>query len=375
LEHLFRIGSLAHSARHDHYLDIVRAAELEPEIVAPAPTAEMLPAAPAVDLLRLARDRMRDSLNADAILAATAAFWRLRPRIVHVRQNWAVYTIAALLCGVERVIIHIGLVPERESSLASEQAICDFAPSRHTFRLLGQHPAVQFVLNSQAGVSEYAAWLDLPRHKFRLLHNGFSPQEFPPPAPCRIALWRQKLKLPDNAFVIGSVMRLSAQKHPLLWLAVCAEVARRVPEAYFLLIGDGLMREELDHRIRRSGLSGRVHIHGRAKEELADLYGLMDVFLLTSRREGLPNGVVEAQSYGIPVVASDVAGTAEAIIPGETGFVVALDERDDYVARILEIHRNQDMSSNCHERAAGFVQEKFSMARFTDDLWRLYSGE
>ena len=101
----------------------------------------------------------------------------------------------------------------------------------------------------------------------------------------------------------------------------------------------------------------------------------MDVFLLTSRREGLPNGVVEAQSYGIPVVASDVAGTAEAIIPGETGFVVALDERDDYVARILEIHRNQDMSSNCHERAAGFVQEKFSMARFTDDLWRLYSGE
>jgi hypothetical protein len=74
LEHLFRIGSLAHSARHDHYLDIVRAAELEPEIVAPAPTAEMLPAAPAVDLLRLARDRMRDSLNADAILAATAAF-------------------------------------------------------------------------------------------------------------------------------------------------------------------------------------------------------------------------------------------------------------------------------------------------------------
>lgn len=364
--------SLSRMQRHDHYLRAVQEQGLEPELLDTVADPATLPPTAAMDLLRGLRGRLRDALQTDDVLAATAALWAAKPRVAHIRQNWGTYATAAILAGVPRILIHIGLVPERDNAMASEAASADLAATRGTLRLLGRHPAVEFVLNSRAGADEYAAWLDLPCSKLRLLHNVFEPSDFPVPSMSRRAYWRQRLRVPDGAFVVGFVGRLSAQKDPLLWLDICTEVARCLPKAWFLMVGDGVMRDEIEHRIALRGLADRVRIHGTAQDGLADLYGIMDVLLLTSRREGLPNAVLEAQWLGVPVVAKDVAGVREAVLDGRTGFVVGSAARDDYVSRILAIQSDPDWVRECRAQAPAFVRKGFGVTDFAEGLLQLY---
>lgn len=364
--------SLSSSFRHDHYLETVTAAGLPIELL-PDTAADLdLPDNPAIAMLSGSRGSMREALDADAILRAVAAIRRVNPRIVHVRQNWSMFTTAALLCGTPRILIHIGLVPEKESAATSERALVDYRAQRDTLRLLGEHPAVQFVLNSQVGVDEYADWLELPRHKFSLVYNSFDSTQFQQPTPGGSLFWRQQLGIPAAAPVIGSVMRLSAQKNPRLWLKVCREVAGRVPHAHFIIIGDGVMQEEVTHVLKRFQLEDRVHFYGSAKQELGELYGIMDVLLLTSRREGLPNCVVEAQFQGVPVVASDVAGTSEALLAGVTGYVVDADDVGGYVDRIIHVLENPVHRQKCQTEGCDFIRARFGIDRMVRDLMEIY---
>jgi len=103
-----------------------------------------------------------------------------------------------------------------------------------------------------------------------------------------------------------------------------------------MLIGDGPLRSTVEAAVRAAGLDGCCTLTGE-RDDVHELLGSADLFWLTSEWEGLPNGVIEALACGLPVVATDVGGTAELLRDGEQGFLIAPGDRAALVDRSARI--------------------------------------
>jgi glycosyltransferase involved in cell wall biosynthesis len=120
--------------------------------------------------------------------------------------------------------------------------------------------------------------------------------------------------------VVGTVARMTPQKDPQTWLAVAARLAAERPEARFVWVWGGEEEPEVRRRAGDLGLEGRLIFPGY-RADARHLLGAFDVFLLTSRFEGLPYTPIEALAAGTPVVATDVVGTRDVVRDGETGLL------------------------------------------------------
>jgi glycosyltransferase involved in cell wall biosynthesis len=120
----------------------------------------------------------------------------------------------------------------------------------------------------------------------------------------------QKLGIPANSLVLGNIGRLTEMKRPDILVNAFARLSGEFPTAHLLLVGDGPMMAELKSQAAALKLSGRAHFTGFQSNPEPYLR-LLDVFVLTSRMEGMPLAVLEAAASGIPVIASRVGGLAE----------------------------------------------------------------
>lgn len=132
---------------------------------------------------------------------------------------------------------------------------------------------------------------------------------------------RAALGIPAGVPVVGTVGRLSPQKAPLDWMQAAAVVAQAIPEARFVYVGDGPLRPQVESLVAELGLADRVILAG-LRRDVPDLLGILDVFALSSRWEGLPLVIPQAMAAGVPVVCTRVDGTEEAIADGVTGLLV-----------------------------------------------------
>lgn len=144
-----------------------------------------------------------------------------------------------------------------------------------------------------------------------LVPNGIDPELFRPRPRAEA---RRALGLAPDGRLVLVCGHLIARKDPLLALEVFARGARAEDRLVFL--GSGPLAAELDQGIRARGLAARVERRGEvAPEALAQWYAAADLLLLTSRREGRPNVVLEALASGRPVLATDAGGTGEVLGP------------------------------------------------------------
>jgi glycosyltransferase involved in cell wall biosynthesis len=165
------------------------------------------------------------------------------------------------------------------------------------------------VNNSLAGVISYAKWLDVPTDKIKIVYNGFLSNGINIRQRSETEACRRHLGISSDMQVVGAVMRFAAEKDPILWLETAAVIAAARPNICFVLAGYGELEEQLAPTIEGLGLGQRFILSGETKD-VGLIYGALDVFLLTSRFEGSPNVLIEAQAAGIPVVAPNVGGTA-----------------------------------------------------------------
>ncbi|BAZ68531.1 MAG: glycosyltransferase family 1 protein [Pelatocladus maniniholoensis HA4357-MV3] len=117
---------------------------------------------------------------------------------------------------------------------------------------------------------------------------------------------RVNFGIPTNAFVIGHVGRFHKQKNHQFLIEIFAELAKREPQAYLLLVGEGLLRPTIEQQVMQLGLGKQVIFVGRHSDVPKLMLGAMDVFLLPSLSEGLPMVGIEAQAAGLPLILSDV---------------------------------------------------------------------
>jgi len=282
-------------------------------------------------------------------------FRRHRPAVVHAWQDSTslMAVVAALLAGVPRIVLCCRSVHPDNPRRRLRRFM------REAYRAVLRHPSVVLSNNSRAGALDYAEWLDIDPGRIEVVYNGvdFGRLEGDDDA---VAAARRELAIPDDAPVLGSVFRMSEEKRPLLWLDTAAALLRRDARAHFVVCGDGPMRDEMVRHAAALGLSDRLHLPG-ARTDIGVWYRLMDVVMLTSRHEGLPNVLLEAQLLGIPVVAPDVGGMSEVVEQGVTGWTVKDADAESLAARVAQCLTDDAWRGHARVRGPAFVQQHFSI--------------
>jgi glycosyltransferase involved in cell wall biosynthesis len=205
-----------------------------------------------------------------------------------------------------------------------------------------------------------------------VIRNGV---EFPPARRSRAEM-RAVLGIPVAAPVIGNAGRLVPGKNHRRFVDVAHEVLKARPDAYFVLIGGGSLEGELRARIRKLGIERHVILTGE-RGDVPDLLGALDVFLLTSDREGLSNATMEAMAAGLPCVVTNAGGNRELVVHGETGFVCASGSVQELVQSLLRLLHDPGLrlklgASGRHRMATEFAPE--TMAGATQALYQSLLG-
>ncbi|MBA3942952.1 MAG: glycosyltransferase [Herpetosiphonaceae bacterium] len=117
---------------------------------------------------------------------------------------------------------------------------------------------------------------------------------------------RDELGLPPGAFVLGHVGSFSHPKNHAFLVDIAAEVAKREPAMFLLLVGDGALRPAIEQKVASLGLTDQVVFTGQRQDVPRLLRGAMDIFVMPSLYEGLPLVGIEAQAAGLPYILSDV---------------------------------------------------------------------
>lgn len=173
--------------------------------------------------------------------------------------------------------------------------------------------------------------------KILTIPNGLDPASLAEPGVSNdAATLRNELGIADEAMVATVVARLHPQKGHRDLIAAIPAVLKRVPNAVFLLVGDGELRDEIEGAIESQGLSRSVLLLG-ARNDVPKLLAISDLFVLPSLWEGMPNAVMEAMATGLAVVATRVDGIPEVVVDGETGVLVRAGQPAELAGAISEL--------------------------------------
>jgi glycosyltransferase involved in cell wall biosynthesis/tetratricopeptide (TPR) repeat protein len=300
------------------------------------------------------------------ILQLHAEFVRLRPQIVHLWQDRTslVGSIAAALAGVPKV-----LLSARSTRPRTRQRYRNYM--QRAYRALLAFPQIVLSNNSQAGARDYADWLDIPPDSIEVIWNGFDFNRLLDPANTRLAgEARAATGIPADALVVGGVFRIAQVKRPILWAETAARVLQHLPTVHFVIAGDGPLRDAMAQRIETLGIADRVHFLGHV--DVNPWYHAMDVLLLTSETEGLPNVVIEAHAVGVPVVSTRVGGILEIISEGRTGHT-ADGNPDELAGKIIAVLSDRSWRETARREAARSAQQKFSAESMVQQTLQVYA--
>jgi glycosyltransferase involved in cell wall biosynthesis len=199
--------------------------------------------------------------------------------------------------------------------------------------------------------------------------------------------FRHELCIPDHTILIGIVGRLTEIKNHQMFLNVVARLKEIDPACWrqgavrFIVIGDGLLRESLDHQKQLLGLDKDViFVGGRKDPEF--FYPALDVVALTSHNEGTPLTLIEAMANARPVVSTNVGGVVDLL--GDViedgpyrvcsrGISVPAGDEEAFVAALSRIIRDRSLRQELGERGLEFVEVNYSKERLFEDIKGLYS--
>lgn len=291
-----------------------------------------------------------------------------RPEIVHAWLNGPgiAAALAAAAVGAPRTIIQQG-------SLALSRRGHPQAPAmRAAYRAVASDQRVVIVNNSAAGARDNERWAGLTTGSIGVIRNGFDMSSAQRAAPDAISQERERLGIGTGRFVVGTVARLVPEKDMDLWVRTAAAIAARCADVHFLIYGYGPLQEALEAQIRQNGLAAATTLAGPTND-VGLAFSAMDVMLMTSMVEGLPNTLIEAQAVGSPVVTTDAGGAGEALQDGVTGTLVTSRDPHDLAAAVLRYRDEPDFAARARSAGPPFIASTFSFDKMIETTLAYYA--
>jgi glycosyltransferase involved in cell wall biosynthesis len=189
---------------------------------------------------------------------------------------------------------------------------------------------------------------------------------------------RREFGIPDGAVVIGMVARVAPVKDYFTLADAAAQVLACHPDTRFLIVGDNSLEElnrnhyaEVVKKLNELGIADRFIFTGH-RTDVPRLIAAMDLFVLSTHREGFPLSILEAMAMGKPVVATSVGGIPEIVTNGVTGYLHQHGNSQELADALLRLIENPEDARRMGATARENVLQNFSRQKFADEIAQTY---
>jgi glycosyltransferase involved in cell wall biosynthesis len=206
------------------------------------------------------------------------------------------------------------------------------------------------------------------------IYSGMDTKPFlNPPVPREQV--RRELKIAEDDVIVGTIARLFELKGHDDLLDIAPELCARFPKLRFMWIGDGLLRPQFERRIAEMKLTNRFILTGLVPPAMIpQLVNAMDIVVHPSRREGLARALPQGELAGCPVVTYDIDGNREALVDGETGYLLPPFDKNKLADAIARLVSDASLRRSMGERGREFALRRFDSNVMVDALENLYQN-
>jgi glycosyltransferase involved in cell wall biosynthesis len=230
---------------------------------------------------------------------------------------------------------------------------------------------------SRSGIPELKAHYPVRDDKVMCIYNGIDMEKFATDREARRSTLRKSMGLGEDRIVITSIGSLIPQKNYGMVLEAAEKVVRSVPDARFLIVGDGPLKKELVGKAHRMGLREHVIFTGR-REDIPSVLSATDIYVNSSLFEGLPFTILEAMAAELPVIATTVNGNSEAVKDNETGLLIPAGDTDALSDGILFLIRTPRARKKFGDKGREYVRDSYTISKMvmnTADLYEMLLTE
>lgn len=336
------------------------------------PEGDLLAQAAVADLPVCVIDELRRSINPwrdwRAYRRIRRALREFRPDVVHTHsaKGGVLGRLAASSLGAPAIVhtVHGAPFHPYQSWWARTAIIrAERYAARHCHALVSVAEAMTDLMVG-AGIA--------PREKFQTVYSGMDVEPFLRADEHREST-RARLGFKHEHVVIGKIARLFHLKGHEYVVAAARQVVDRAPQARFLFVGDGILRDPLERQIAAAGLESYFRFTGLVPPtEIPSLVGAMDILVHASLREGLARALPQALIAGKPVVSYDVDGAREVVLPGETGYLLPACSVEPLASALSELVADRELRARQGRAGRARFADQFRHETMTATLRELY---
>jgi sugar transferase (PEP-CTERM/EpsH1 system associated) len=230
-------------------------------------------------------------------------------------------------------------------------------------------PRVDVLLSVSSRLAErMAATVGIPLERVTVVRNGVDLSRF---GSTPRAEARQALRVPDNVVVIGHAGRLVEVKDQASLVQAAALLKSQGVSFRVVIAGEGPLRPALEAQIAALGVGDCVSLLGH-RGDVERLFAALDVYVLCSRSEGMPNTILEAMASGVPVVSTRVGGTDELVVDGETGLLVPAADATALARAMRDLIMDGEKRRRMGVCGRARALDRFNLSAMRDGYERVY---
>ncbi|MBN1069266.1 glycosyltransferase family 1 protein [Clostridium botulinum] len=206
--------------------------------------------------------------------------------------------------------------------------------------------------------------------KIKVIYNGIDIDEYKK-RKINFTLTRKKLGIPEDAYVIGTVGRLTKQKAPDIFIKAAKKIKNKYPNTFFLMVGDGELKSEIESLIKENNLKDSVLITGWVDDPM-EYIELFNQAMLLSRWEGFGLVLPEYMLAKKPIIATKVDAIPNLISNNENGMLVGMDAIEEVAITSEVLINDTDKSELMVKRADNIVRDKFNIKRVIREFEEIF---
>jgi glycosyltransferase involved in cell wall biosynthesis len=291
---------------------------------------------------------------------------KIKPDIIH-----SFLPLVTFMGAFSGRLMHIPLVITSRRGLSTHQKR---HPVLRPFDLMANFFSHHIAVNSKGVFDDVVIYDRVSLKKLILIYNGIKTIDYESATHNREKI-RAQLGLGSFDKIITVVANYIPYKGHMDFLQAAEKITKRFPNAKFWLIGeDRGIKDQLKEKSDRLGIGDSTRFWGQ-RSDIPELLAASDIAVMPSHEEGFSNVILESMAAGLPVVATDVGGNSEAVLNGETGWIVPPKSPEQLAEKVMDFLQDQKRAKEWGVKGQKRVKELFSIDQMIQGYLALYQSD